>query len=171
MLERTLGYRQWAAKQRKYLYDDKAVEDFQPYGLRRRSLPSGDNLFSTPLQARELVECTVLNPANRAPIEYAGAMYLLNKDLDAFEKLIGNYYGSPALHSLPTSFQEAAIILNEAATPEEFAKRGVTREVIARFARFKQLYLQNRKSPNLSSLMKREFGKTYWYYFTFVITD
>jgi hypothetical protein len=167
MLEKTFAYGGWAKEMRKYLYNDDEVNKNREYGMRRKSLPADNFLFSDQPSDRELMSLSVRNPENRNPAEYTGAMYLLAKNLELFGRFLEEYYGTEALPSLPVSFQEAVIIVNEGKGPEVWKEKGVSQPVITRFRHYREFILANKDRPRLSDYVKRSFGDTYWYYYMF----
>lgn len=166
LLEKSLYYRSWAKGMRRYLHNEDEVNGNPEFYKRRKSLPAENFLFTQQLQDRELISLSVANPANRAPIEYAGAMYLLMKDMGLFKALIDTYWGTEVLPVLPLSFQEAVIVMNEG-DPGSWRERGVSPAVIARFERYKKFILENKNKPRLADFVKSSYGDTYWYYVMF----
>jgi hypothetical protein len=166
LLEKSFYYRDWAKGMRRYLYDEEAVRGNPEFEKRRKSLPGENFLFSPQLTDRELITLSVTNPDNRTPIEYAGAMYLLMKDLDLFKELMDKYWGTEVLSTLPLSFQEAVIVLNES-DPGSWKERGVSQAVITRFEQYKRFILENKNKPRPADFVKKSYGDTYWYYFMF----
>jgi hypothetical protein len=166
LLEKSFYYRDWATGMRRYLYNDEAVMENPEFEKRKKSLPEANFLFPAQLQDKELIPLSVSNPDNRTPIEYAGAMCLLTKDLDLFKELIDKYWGTEVLSALPLSFQEAVIVLNEGDSGS-WKERGVSQPVITRFERYKRLILENKNNPRLADFVKKLYGDTYWYYFMF----
>ncbi|MDR2680840.1 MAG: DUF6057 family protein [Tannerella sp.] len=169
LLEKTFAYSGWAKEMRKYPYNDDEVNRNREYGMRRKALPAeADNfLFSAQISDRELLSLSVRNPENRNPAEYLGAMFLLMKDSERFGRFTEDYYGTDVLPSLPVSFQEAVIIINEGKGAEVWKEKGVSQPVIARFRQFREFILANKNRPHLSDYAKTSYGDTYWYYYMF----
>lgn len=164
ILEKTYAYREWAKRHRKFLYNDQAVEADPLLGAKRKGLPLKSNLAGINGLEQDLLLRAEQTPANRLPIQFAGAICLLSKNLKGFQALIEKYYGTPVLPSLPVSFQEAVILLNE--KDREYWKRfGLSEEVIRRFAGYRNLVVRNRNNPQLPRLIKSSFGNTYWSYY------
>lgn len=166
LLEKSLCYRKPATALRRYLYDDDAVTGNPEYEKQRKSLPKKDFLFLSQVNDQELISLTESNPENRLPIEYTGAMFLLMKKMNLFNDFITTYYGTELLPTLPLSFQEAVIVLNEGA-PDTWKERGVSQPVIARFEQFKKYILEHRNKPNVADFVKKSYGDTFWYYYMF----
>jgi len=166
LLEKTHYYSNWAGEQRKYLYNDSEIEKNAQYNIRRKSLPGNDKLFGPDVTDTDLMALAVSNPENKNPIEYAGAMYLLAKRLDLFGQMINTYYHTEVLPTLPVSFQEAIIILNEN-NPEAWSEAGVSEEIAKKFETYKKFILTNKNSASLPQLVQNSYGNTYWYYFMF----
>ena len=77
---------------------------------------------------------------------------------------IEKYYGTSTLPSLPTSFQEAVILLAEKDS-DYWRRFNVSENVIRKFTGYRNLVLQNRNNPQLPQLIKNSFGDTYWSYY------
>lgn len=166
LLEHTFGYRRWAASQRRFLYDDSAVEADQVLGTRRRMLPAHNTLSLINGLDSDLENILQNAPANSAAIQYLGALFLLSKDMEHFKRLLYKYYGTEVLPVLPRSFQEAVIVLSEK-EPDYWKRFNIEPGVIARFAGYKKQLLTNRGKKSLPALMARSYGNTYWFYFMF----
>lgn len=167
VLENTFYYKDWASAQRKFLNNDTAVEADPVLGPRRKALPEDSNLAQANGFNADLQLLAKTNPANKAPIEYLGAFFLLTKDMDGFRELIETYYGTEVLPVLPVSFQEAVITLSEK-EPEYRERFQISESILRRFADYKKTVLANKNNPSaLPGLLYRSFGNTYWFYFMF----
>ncbi|MDR1763398.1 MAG: DUF6057 family protein [Dysgonamonadaceae bacterium] len=167
VLENTLAYRDWAKSQRRFLYDDSAVENDAALGVKLRSIPDTNSLSAIAGLDVELQQIAEKNPDSRSAIEYLGALLLLAKDFNGFKSMIERYSGTPVLPRLPRSFQEAVCVLNEA-NPSAWASYGVSDDTASRFNRFKQTVLANKNNRGgLPSILAPQFGNTYWYFVMF----
>lgn len=166
LLEKTAYYKKWAGEQRRFLYNDEAVEQDPLLGKKRRGLLADSYLSNTHGMDKDLINMAKHYPANRNPIEYLGGLLLLSKDLAGFKTLLETYYGTEVLPVLPHGFQEAVIILSEK-TPEEWVKYGIGKTVIDRFGQYRKAILANKNNQALPQLMARDYGNTYWFYFMF----
>lgn len=166
LLEKTVYYKDWASEQRRFLYNDEAVEQDPLLGEKRRGLLVNSYLSNTNGMNNDLLNLAIHYPANRAPMDYLGGLLLLAKDMDGFKSLLDTYYGTDVLPTLAHGFQEAVIILFEQ-TPESWSRYGVDRSVIARFGQYRKMILANKNNKALPQLMARDYGNTYWFYFMF----
>jgi len=166
LLAQTAYYREWAREQRRFLYNDEAVEQDHSLGEKRRGLLADSYLSNTYGSDKDLINMATHYPANRNAIEYLGGLLLLTKDMQGFESLLETYYGTEVLPALPHGFQEAVIILTEQ-MPEEWVKYGIGKSVIDRFAQYRKSILANKNNQALPQLMARDYGNTYWFYFMF----
>lgn len=166
ILEKTYAYRDWARSQRKFLYNDEAVENDPVLGTRRRMLPDRNSLAMIDGLAGDLELFLEKGPANSAALQYLGAMYLLAKDLEGFKALMEKYYGTEFLPALPVHFQEAVIVMSEK-EPDYWKRFNVSETIVARFADYKKQVLANRNNSALAGLLNRSYGNTYWFYFMF----
>ncbi len=166
ILEKTYAYRDWAESQRKYLYNDQAVESDPVFGTRRRMLPDRNSLAMIDGLTGDLELFLEKGPANSAALQYLGAMYLLAKNLEGFKVLIEKYYGTEFLPALPVHFQEAVIVMSEK-EPDYWKRFNISETIVARFADYKKQVLANRNNSALAGLLNRSYGNTYWFYFMF----
>ena len=164
LLEQMPVYREWARQHRTFLYDDAAVEADPLLGMKRRGLPTASDLAGIHGLEHDLLLRAKQLPEYALPIQFVGIQRLLAKDLQGFQALLDTYYGTPALPTLPVSFQEAVIMLTER-QPERWSYYQVSPAVTARYGEYRNLVLQNRGNSQLPLLIQRYFGSTYWAYF------
>ena len=108
-LEKTLFYKDWAHYYRRFLRNDKAVENDILLGSKRRCI-FPENCFSGQFGIdSDLKHIIDHNPSYRISIQYLGAIYLLICDMENFRKMIERYYGTLALPVLPRAFQEGFV--------------------------------------------------------------
>ncbi|MDR1919793.1 MAG: DUF6057 family protein [Tannerellaceae bacterium] len=170
ILEQTYAYRAWAKAHRPFLYNDALVAADPLLGSKRRSLMPVRKLalIDDGIDV-ELQQIAQANPKATASIHFAGAFYLLAKDMNRFQALIETYFDTPVLPVLPLAFQEAVIILSENA-PDYPQRFRISEAVIRRFAAYRQQVVANNRGGNSSALpglMRRSYGDTYWFYFMF----
>ncbi|MDR1332239.1 MAG: DUF6057 family protein [Tannerella sp.] len=171
LLEKTYHYSAWATAQRRFLWNDEAVEADSTLGMKRKCIPSRNSISEIYGLDSDLKQIARQNPAHRATAQYAGAIYLLDKDMEAFRDFIETSYGTEVLPALPKSFQEAVIILSEQA-PEYRVQFNVSESVTHRYAEFRQQVIANRDyTSTLPALLSRSYGDTYWYYYMFKNTN
>lgn len=167
LLENTACYRKWATNQRRFLYNDTTVEKDPLLGTMRKSLPANNYLLETKTIENDLSNLVEANPSNTAAIQYLGAFYLLEKNMDGLKNMIETYYGTEVLPVLPKSFQEAVITMSET-DPDYWKRFHISISVLQRFAEYKKQVLANRNNrKNLQELMRRGYGDTYWFYYMF----
>ena len=164
LLEQMPVYREWARQHRTFLYNDAAVEADPLLGMKRRGLPTASDLAGIHGLEHDLLLRAKQLPEYALPIQFVGVQRLLAKDLQGFHALLDTYYGTPALPTLPVSFQEAVIMLTER-QPERWSYYQVSPAVTARYGEYRNLVLQNRGNSQLPLLIQRYFGSTYWAYF------
>ena len=80
--------------------------------------------------------------------------------------MIETYYGTDVLPTLPVSFQEAVFFLSEK-NPDYWKRFDVPEMTVQRYAEFKKQMITGKNNTALSESMKRSYGDTYWYYYTF----
>lgn len=166
LLEKTVYYREWAAAQRAFLYNDAALEADSLLGGKRRCLPEVNSLALSDGIDTELRQIAESNPQHRATIQFLGLVHLTGKDLETFRTLVEKYYGTRVLPALPVSFQEAVIVYAEN-DPAYWARYGVSDATVRRYRAYKKLLLQNRGRGDVRAVMAQPFGNTFWYYLMF----
>ena len=166
LLEKTWYNANWAKEQRKFLYNDEAIENDPELGEKRRSLPSDDSFVMINGRMKDLLAVIDANPNNKEASEYLIAILLLSKDYEDILWYVEKYHGKGYLTTLPQLLQEAIVaILEQAQDPDYCRSLGVSEETLYRFAQFRHMVLDMRRSgsDNRANLM-REYGRTYWYY-------
>ena len=171
LLEQTKYYKNWARSHRRFLWNDEAVENDSLLGLKRKCIPKENFISELRDVVYDLEYIAVHNPANQASIQYAGAFYLLSKEILLFKAFVEKYYGTDVLPALPKSYQEAIIILSEQ-DPACLEQYAISEPVILRYQELRRLIGANRQNDAaLPGLLKKSFGDTYWYYYLFTQND
>ena len=167
ILEKAPHYSRWAQEQKRFLYNDEAVEADPLLGTGRRSWPQldGFSMFSSPLE--ELMRVVDANPGNSRAMDYALAYLLLAKDIQSVAGVVSRYYGQPGFESLPVPVQEAVLFYSEYTRnvdgadvlgPDWCAAHGVTEGTFRRFQKFQEESLKSGgKAP-------KGYHSSYWYY-------
>ena len=167
MLEQTHYYKKWATEQRRFLHNDKLVDEDQLLGKKRRGRPSENYLLLGTELTYRLQLLAESDPTNTAAIEYLASIYLYEKQITLFIELVDKYYITEvSLINLPEKFQEAIIMINEN-NPEEWKRYKIDSHVVIKYRNFKQMFLKNKDNPNIVDLLYQNFGNTYWSYFMF----
>lgn len=187
LLEKSWHYADWATGQRKFLHDDRAVEQDPILGNGRRDFPKEEAfvLLNSPMD--DLYRILDTNPSDKKSMQYALAFLLLAKDINSVRSFIDRYYGSPGLKSLPIAAQEALLFYSDYyhTLTEEYALQhgmskeqlidcqrvdldycrahGVAEETIDRFGVFKETYGRTRQSAEALG----SYRNTFWYYLLF----
>ena len=164
MLEKTLFYSDWAHEQRRYLYNDKAVETDPEYGSKRRSLPQDTREF---IQARgpyyDLLLTVRTNHQAKAARDYAIGYLLLANDIPHINAFIKEFYGTEVMPEMPIRLQEAAVAANE--KDLDWCRRhGVGEEVIEDYQRLRRTLLEMNQAASQSAAALMPWRYTYWYY-------
>ncbi len=164
LLEKAPHYRGWAREQRRFLYDDAAVEADPLLGNGRRNLSAknGFSMFSDPVG--ELFPILDVNPGDTRAREYGLCYLLLMKDLNSVKHFIEDYYKDG--EALPRIAQEAMVFYSEYSRNMEGIEpfgidwcyaHGVIPETVRRFVAYQQAAVAGKNSL-------QKFRGTYWYY-------
>ena len=167
ILEKTPHYRSWAKEQRRFLWNDDAVESDPELGTGRKDFPEEDGfaMFDSPVT--ELARIIEANPSDKKAMQYYLSFLLLAKDLEGLFGTVNSYWGAPALRELPVPVQEAMIFYSEYSRNFERVEpvslewcfyHGVTDDTARRFQAFQQASLQSQGTA------PKGFRGTYWNY-------
>lgn len=166
LLEKSPHYRKWAKDQRRFLYNDAAVEADPLLGNGRKNFTAEDSfvMYSNPMS--ELFPILDANPTNKRTLEYGLCYLLLSKDLNSVKHFITEFYGSPDSPELPRIAQEAMVFYSEFSrnmdNVEPFGldwcyEHGVQPEVVKSFEEYQ-------KAAVAGPVSLQRFRGTYWYY-------
>ena len=164
-IAKTTFHKEWAKQYSQFLYNDQALEADTELGEKRRGLSNHNRFAMSYGWVPELQDILEANPTNQKALEYLGLSFLLDKDLKGFQAYLDKYYGTRENKSLPLSFQEAVMALDN---QDAIEKYGISASVKEQYRLFMRQYAQNRQNPNVKNLMHRSFGHTVWYYLIFV---
>lgn len=164
LLEKTWAYHEWASSQRKFLYNDLAVENDPELGTKRKSLSSDKDLFANIIGLFDnLMIILEENPQNKAALDYTIGILLLSKDLPAIKMFVERFSGTEILPTLPEPLQQAVISYAEH-DPDYCRKYGVTDKVLSEFSLFKQRVLGLRHARQDIAAGIADYRPTFWYY-------
>ncbi|MDD2951852.1 MAG: DUF6057 family protein [Parabacteroides sp.] len=164
LLEKTWAYQEWASAQRKFLYNDQAVENDPDLGTKRESLSSDKDLFANIIGLFDnLMIILKENPRNKAAQDYAIGTLLLSKDLPAIKTFVERFSGTEVLPTLPKPLQQAVISYAEH-DPGYCRKYGVNDNVLSEFSIFKQRVLGLRHARRDVAAGIADYQPTFWYY-------
>ncbi len=164
LLEKTWAYHEWASSQRKFLYNDLAVENDPELGTKRKSLSSDKDLFANIIGLFDnLMIILEENPQNKAALDYTIGILLLSKDLPAIKMFVERFSGTEVLPTLPEPLQQAVISYAEH-DPDYCRKYGVTDKVLSEFSLFKQRVLGLRHARQDIAAGIADYRPTFWYY-------
>lgn len=166
LLEKSPHYRKWAKNQRRFLYNDAAVEADPLLGSGRKNFTAKDSfvMYSNPMS--ELFPILDANPTNKRTLEYGLCYLLLAKDLNSVKHYITEFYSSPDSPELPRIAQEAMVFYSEFSrnmdNVEPFGldwcyEHGVKPETVKRFEEYQ-------KAAVAGPVSLQRFRGTYWYY-------
>ncbi len=166
ILEHSLLYRNWAAKHRQMLYNDKAVEQDVRLGEERRNMKNIDISYALERNF-DLVYSMQDGLLARRTIEHQCMGYLLNMDLQRFYEVVKRCCSTPLMPALPKAFQEALLIHSVQDKSIEVANYGIPQERVNKFLDFQNFVARNYNRKDLAGVMRRSYSDTYWYYYMF----
>ena len=170
LLAKSFHYRAWAKRYKAFLHNDTLVEAAPELGCGRKDLRITMDFTSPAYPMEALFHIVRGNNEDRAAMEYALAYLLLSKDIINVVRFVTEFYGTPALQSLPLCAQEAVCFFTDyqrnRMNEEEFLylnqdwclSHGVEEQTIRRMLQFQEASLRTQgKAP-------KGFRDTYWYY-------
>ena len=167
ILERTWEYKDWAQEQRRFLYNDDAVENDPELGTRRKSLTDKEDLFANLLALPEnLTLILEANPDNKVAFDYMIASLLLWKDMPSIKAFVEHYEGTEVLPTLPPLLQQAVISYAEH-DPAYCLEHGVSEQLLAAFQDFKRKVVSLRRARQDLKVGLANYRQTFWYYLLF----
>lgn len=169
LLENTQFYKEWAAEQRRFLYNDTAVENDKILGIKRRCWLAEKDFEGTYVNpVSTLWKLMPACPGNRGGMQYLIAFLLLNKDLKLYAELQQKLYGTAAWPELSVCQQEAVVICAPN-NPKYWLEHGVGIPVRNRALAFMNSLPRNINiaGSDARALLAPQYGQTYWYYYMF----
>ena len=168
LLEKTWAYGEWASQQRRFINNDEAVNADPEYGPKRKGLPKGDYFVFQKGPYMDMLHLLDAGSTDLGTRDYAIAFVILAKDGKNIKRFVESYYGTEVMKEVPVILQQALIAVSE--DDLEYCKEhGVTEETIKAYEEYKKTYLSARNSGmNPATALKKDFRKTYWYYYMFV---
>jgi hypothetical protein len=169
ILEKTIFYRKWAKDSKKYLYNEKKINDHPVWGEKRRWMIKKDFFFKVQNMESTLNMLMREDKSNKMAFQYLMAFYMINKDLRNFmnalplmEKM--NY------SKIPVSYQEAIMYIAGLSGKDlmQNIPFRISDETRARMKAYADIYTTR---PNAKELLKTKFSGTYWYYLHYQTID
>lgn len=163
-MEKTWYYADWATSMRKYLNNDKAVEEDPELGMKRKDLPLNNEDFTIYAGIYNDAQTVMnANPEETAAADYAMACMLLDKNFNYLIPFAQFNLQNGYWKELPTHLQEAILTASEQDN-EKWQEFKISEEMIAKFAQFRQDALNLRHSGGSVSQLAPKYGNTFWYY-------
>ncbi len=165
-LSHTIFYRKWANDCISILGDEAKINAHPYWGYMRGIKNKYDFYYNAGQMDIALRFLLISNPGNKVAYKYLMAYYLLNKNLDGFleflplsEKL--NY------NELPKEWEEAAVYIatRMPEDPPQLTGFSVSQDIILKMKAYADLFSAEKQD---TARIRKEFGKTYWYYLHFV---
>jgi hypothetical protein len=165
-LSHTIFYQKWADDCISLLNHEERIDNDPYWGAMRRINTKYDFYYNSGQMDVALRFLLLSNPENKVAYEYLLAHYLLQKNLDGFLEYIP--LAEKLKYSrLPKAWEEAAIYVASRIQGEipQLSKYQPGQESIDRIKSYAELFSTQNKD---TSLIRREFGDTYWYYLHFI---
>jgi hypothetical protein len=158
LLEKTLGYRQWAQRTMTLLGNEKAINEHPVYGRMRQLRLQEDIMFNEDEIDHILGQLMMQDKGNGLALQYLLAVPLLDRDIARFMNYMV-YVDKLHLGYCPRSCQEA--IAFAFAQRNQLPPQGSVNEIVMRrFGEFSKAFAQGGKDAPQMSL----FTNTAWYY-------
>jgi len=164
ILQKTFYYRKWATYLERAMEKEDFINQHPEYGLLRSMKLERDFLFSG--QEKDMMLGIMLSEKkSKLVFEYLMAYCLLNKDIQHFVQYF-TLGESLSYFTIPRHFQEALVYAWDVSKSEVVKEipYPVNREVRSSLNKYRRVYTSQ---SNPQSLLRKDFGDTYWYYFHF----
>lgn len=170
-MEKSPVYKKWATPYRRFLNNDKLVEEDPLLGEKRALLftpgDSNEVFISGGDFVQAVAEPLLANPDKaRTAFEYLAGFYLLSRDMSSFISFVNQFKETSLLSPMPRAVQEGILIAYEG-NPEKWKEYQLDDNIKSQFEEFRKQVLSNRNNQGLPGLLHRSFGNTYWYYLMF----
>ena len=166
-LSKTLFYRKWAHETMQYLGNEERIAEHPLYGRIRRIRYRDEMLFS-PQGLNAMLDVLYRdNRENTMAYAYMLAYTLLAKDLERFADYITLEYPAGSDKPLPVPYQEALVLYwvqNHSSL--EGIPWNISGDIRKKLNDFTAAY-QQFAGGRPERALKKDFGKTYWYYVFF----
>lgn len=168
VLEQTLFYRKWANHYLSYVNDPELIKGDKEISEKRHFEIHSDFISSDNFGVR-LPQLLADHPDNRMVFEYLMSSLLLDKNLGG---IVENIYRLKELgyKSIPVHYEEALLAYmsytKKDVVPEGYVIRMDTRNRLSDYASMINSFGDNTNAA--ARAMYGKYGKTYWYYLTFI---
>lgn len=167
VLEHSLYYKRWASQMKQSL-SDTLSNQFMWVKTKRNLLPSHD-FFSGGHPILFLEHYLDQQPHNKMAFEYLMAYYLLSKDLKAVMDYLPQLFNHD--YAKFPSLLAQVVVLYLATHPQDadvLKSYPIPSDVFKQFELFHSVLRANQANPEVAkALLKKDFGKTVWYYLQF----
>lgn len=170
-LEKTLFHRKWAASRRHFLGHPEAVAEDPLLGSLQKGLVQKDAFIGSFDAYDDLKNILEEHPDNLNARDWFLACLLLSKDVAGLRSFVDGHFDSRTLPSVPVLLQEAIVTYSE--NDLDYCRsHGVEETTIQRYNAFKKKFIVLRDSgTDPVGLMRKDYGRTFWFYFLFKKTD
>ena len=159
-------YQEQVQVYRKFLYNDKLIEEDPELGSKRKGVSGAKGLSEMQGLPNDLLQIAFANPENEIALDYVGMYVLFEKNIPLFKMFIENFYQASGLQPMPVHFQEAIVFAYES-QPERWKEFGITEATQKRFQEYNRLNIDSKLNPALGNKLRAGFGNTYWYYYSY----
>jgi hypothetical protein len=165
ILKKTIFYRNEAKDFEKLLSDEKSIESYPEFGMKRKEKIEHDFFSITDNPYVNIEKAFSVDSLNRKLFEYKMAYLMLNEDYARIASGLARLE-SLGFKKIPVHLQEAAMVcrMSGSALPDMGSLK-IDSQIEARFNQFLQTfqsYGNNLKTAQ--PFLKRKFGNTFWYY-------
>nr|WP_321406292.1 DUF6057 family protein [uncultured Carboxylicivirga sp.] len=164
ILQKTLFYSKWAIALSKVIDDQEILLQHPEYGWLMTHKIQSDFFFSEGEKDMMLGQLFTANNKNRTAYEYLMAYCLLNKDLNHFMQYL-SLAQTIGYKQMPISFQEAFIYSWKMTSQKD--PKSMPSFISNNKIQSANAFLSKMNLPNASEVLKKDYGKTYWYYLQF----
>jgi hypothetical protein len=166
LLNKGITYKKFVGQYQPMLKDTTLIYLDSELGLKRSFLPPEGELH--PSVEERFKQLLNANPANKAAYEHLMLYYLAGGELEKFIeflKVVENYFNEP----VPV-YEEALLMHGDKTKTDVIDNYKISKAVLNRYNDFRQKQAKFNGNKKLArNALYKEFGKTYMYYFEFVL--
>lgn len=171
LLKKSILHRKWVNLYENYLSNISLIKDDSLIQSKRKLRPQTGFFIDKKRPEHDLIRLLEEDNSNMMAFEYLMAYYLLECKTGHVVKYLSKFKDL-GYRKLPRHIEEALLLIRVMSPPDSgfnFDELKISHYTINQFTRFNRTLFQNRENEaRAKSLLKKEFGDTYWYYVRFL---
>ncbi|NLA15308.1 MAG: hypothetical protein GX877_02075 [Bacteroidales bacterium] len=161
LLDKTLFYRRWPNE----LPEHITLE----HTILREKIPSVEAIRHSADYTTSLEILLQSHPDNAPALDYLLCFHLLNKDIPGFRRTYDTWYPA-AKNKVPEVYAQALLVslYREGASSKIIEQYDIPAATVSRFIEYTKAF---EKAGGMSAPLQEEYGKTFWFYYHFILFE